>query len=84
MRAESVTVTVGSCADGEGWTGLRGWAVMEAVPSGAREEADAVGLAGVEEVGEGSELGFDGGAVAGEVEVGAEDSRRSRWRGRRS
>jgi hypothetical protein len=36
---------------------------------GGEEEADAVRLAGVEEVGEGSELGFDGGAVACEVEV---------------
>ena len=36
---------------------------------GGEEEADAVGVAGVEEVGEGSELGFDGRAVADEVEV---------------
>ena len=36
---------------------------------GGEEEADAVALAGVEEVGEGAELGFDGGAVADEVEV---------------
>ena len=37
---------------------------------GREEEADAVALAGVEEVGKGSELGFYGGAVADEVEVG--------------
>ena len=36
---------------------------------GGEEEADAVGVAGVEEVGEGSKFGFYGGAVADEVEV---------------